>query len=56
MQSPGGNRGSEFDPDMEDEYDGYTGAARPPAGVPGQSTAMGTQEVPATPQREASGG
>ena len=44
MQSPGGNRGSEFDPDMEDEYDGYTGAARSPAGVP------------ATPQREASGG
>ena len=44
MQSPGGNRGSEFDADMEDECDGNTGAARSPVGVP------------ATPQREASGG
>ena len=44
MQSPGGNRGSTFDPDMEDEYDGYAGAARPPAGAL------------ATPPREASGG
>ena len=56
MQSPGGNRGSEFDPDMEDEYDGYNGAARPQAGVPGQSTTMGTRQEPSTPQREASGG
>ena len=44
MQSPGGNRGPEFDEEMEDECDGNIGAARSPAGVP------------ATPQREASGG
>ena len=55
MQSPGGNRGprvGEYDEEVMDEYDGYTGAARPSTGVPGQSTAMGTQEEPATPQRD----
>ena len=40
MQSPGGNRGPEFDEEAQDEYDGNTGAARPPAGQP------------ATPQRD----
>ena len=43
MQSPGGNRGphvGEFDEEVMDEYDGYTGAARAPAGEP------------ATPQRD----
>ena len=41
MQSPGGSRGPEFDEEVQDEYDGNTGAARPPAGQP------------ATPQHEA---
>ena len=41
MQSPGGNRGPEFDEEVQDEYDGNIGAARPPAGQP------------ATPQRDA---
>ena len=40
MQSPGGNRGPEFDEEVMDEYDGHTGAARTPAGEP------------ATPQRD----
>ena len=40
MQSPGGNRGPEFDEEAQDEYDGYTGEARSPAGEP------------ATPQRD----
>ena len=40
MQSPGGNRGPEINDEVQDEYDGNTGAARSPAGQP------------ATPHRE----